>query len=383
MSASMPKHSGQTDNDWDRIIGSIYDCALDPNLWHDLLASLARITHGHAAVLNSLDRVHHSGSVLVECNTDPSWSDKYRQFYSQINPTIDLVEKIPVFHPFTFNELFGWRTFAKSQYHSEYRDPQGFGDSLSIMMERGQQRTVSISIFRPRADPLYSKTDIATMRRLAPHIRRSVEFGRLLGNHRVEIDELHEVLNRLAFGVLLLDRDRRIVFSNATADAMMRGGAISADRERVVSCKAVEDAKWFASLFSTGAATDGHRVLQTQTGTPLMARATIFGAHTPLLPSASHLVAAHQAVCLLVLQPADAAPPADGVAFARLHGLTTAEHRVLLGLIEGQTVQQIADELRIALPTARTHLQRIFQKSGSRRQADLIRRAGATQTPLK
>jgi DNA-binding CsgD family transcriptional regulator len=54
-------------------------------------------------------------------------------------------------------------------------------------------------------------------------------------------------------------------------------------------------------------------------------------------------------------------------------GLTPAEARLLDILCTGVSIPQAASRLGVARTTARTHLQRIFDKSGVRRQSDLQR----------
>ena len=57
----------------------------------------------------------------------------------------------------------------------------------------------------------------------------------------------------------------------------------------------------------------------------------------------------------------------------QMYGLTPAEAAVAVALARGEGVQSVADELRIALPTVRTHLQHVFEKTDTRRQAELVR----------
>lgn len=54
-------------------------------------------------------------------------------------------------------------------------------------------------------------------------------------------------------------------------------------------------------------------------------------------------------------------------------GLTRTEARLVAALFEGCSVPQAAGRLGVARSTARTHLQRVFDKTGVRRQADLMR----------
>jgi DNA-binding CsgD family transcriptional regulator len=62
--------------------------------------------------------------------------------------------------------------------------------------------------------------------------------------------------------------------------------------------------------------------------------------------------------------------------------LTPAEIRILQRLLAGSVPSEIADELGLALPTVRTHLGRIFAKTGTSRQSDLILLATELAAPV-
>ena len=53
-------------------------------------------------------------------------------------------------------------------------------------------------------------------------------------------------------------------------------------------------------------------------------------------------------------------------------GLTPAEARLVLRLVAGDSLRSSAKELSIGYETARTTLKSIFQKTGTRRQAELV-----------
>jgi len=59
--------------------------------------------------------------------------------------------------------------------------------------------------------------------------------------------------------------------------------------------------------------------------------------------------------------------------FADLFELTSAETRVLAQLISGEGLTIAARRLNIARSTARSHLDHILQKTGTHRQAELVR----------
>jgi DNA-binding CsgD family transcriptional regulator len=70
-------------------------------------------------------------------------------------------------------------------------------------------------------------------------------------------------------------------------------------------------------------------------------------------------------------------------AMARQFGLSLAELRVLAVVIEvGGSVAEIADVLGLSKPTVKTHLRRLFDKTDTRRQADLTRLVAGYSNPL-
>ena len=80
-------------------------------------------------------------------------------------------------------------------------------------------------------------------------------------------------------------------------------------------------------------------------------------------------------------QQRSSADAADSV--AATFDLTPAEIRTLERLLGGRSPAEIAGDLRVALPTVRTHLSNIFAKTGTARQLDLILLAVQLTTPRK
>jgi DNA-binding CsgD family transcriptional regulator len=56
-----------------------------------------------------------------------------------------------------------------------------------------------------------------------------------------------------------------------------------------------------------------------------------------------------------------------------LFGLTAAEARLSAGLARGQNLEELSERYSVSLNTARTHLKRIFNKTGVCSQGELIK----------
>ncbi len=66
-----------------------------------------------------------------------------------------------------------------------------------------------------------------------------------------------------------------------------------------------------------------------------------------------------------------------------LYGLTPAEAAVAIQMLRGQGLKAVAAELRVTLSTVRIHLQRVFEKTGTHRQAELTRLLICAQTAFE
>jgi DNA-binding CsgD family transcriptional regulator len=88
-----------------------------------------------------------------------------------------------------------------------------------------------------------------------------------------------------------------------------------------------------------------------------------------------------RAAAALFVAPATALPSLPSGAVALLYDLTPAETRIFELISGGKTQIEIGQTLGIAPSTVKTHTLRLFEKTGSKRQADLIRLAARLASP--
>ena len=67
---------------------------------------------------------------------------------------------------------------------------------------------------------------------------------------------------------------------------------------------------------------------------------------------------------------------------ARAFGLTPSELRVLFAVVEAGGVPETAEALGIGQATVKTHLHRVFCKTSTRRQAELVKLVAGFSSPL-
>lgn len=90
----------------------------------------------------------------------------------------------------------------------------------------------------------------------------------------------------------------------------------------------------------------------------------------------------YSAVAAVFVRKAELELPHPVEALAKHYKLTAAEMRVLLATVEGGGVAEVSRTLGISEATVKTHLQRMFGKTGATRQAELVKLVAGFMSPL-
>ena len=88
------------------------------------------------------------------------------------------------------------------------------------------------------------------------------------------------------------------------------------------------------------------------------------------------------AVAALFVHKAVAEKPSPPEAIAKAYKPTPMQLRVLLAVVEVGGVPEVAEALGIAETTVKTHLAHLYEKTGARRQADLVKLVAGFANPL-
>jgi DNA-binding CsgD family transcriptional regulator len=87
-----------------------------------------------------------------------------------------------------------------------------------------------------------------------------------------------------------------------------------------------------------------------------------------IVPSQPHDAGA----LMIIIDPERETMPAPAL-LAQLFSMTQAEAQIALGILRGDPPKQLAEQMSVSLATVRTHLQHVFDKTDTHRQADLVR----------
>jgi DNA-binding CsgD family transcriptional regulator len=367
-----------------QLIGDIYDAVLDPSLWPSVLAKAASYVGGRAASLFSKDSASKSGVVVYDHGIDAHYKRLYLERYVKLDPTSTGQFLARIGEPVATDDVIPYDEFLATRFYREWAEPQGLVDFVSSVLDRSATSVAMFGVFRDQADGLVDEETRQRMRLITPHIRRAVLIGKVIDLGQARATTFHEILDGLSAGMFLVDASSRLVHANAAGRAMLANpDFLRLIGGRLVARDPAAD-RAFRSVFA--AAADGDAAVGTGgIAVPLVSDdGDCYVAHVlPMTSGARHgLGRAEAAVAALFVHKAVMEAPSLPAAIARHYKLTPTELRVLLSLLEVGSGPAVAEALGVAESTVKTHLARIYQKTGTRRQLDLVKLVAGFANPL-
>jgi DNA-binding CsgD family transcriptional regulator len=360
-----------------RIVEAIYTAALDPPCWDEVarLVSTATDSVNTAFVIQdfSIDALPVFHAYALQ--------DRYVAAYmstQHINPMMPSVMLSQPGDVLAQSAIEPEETFIKSEFYRVVAQPLGLRDAMGVVCLRSGPRFAFMAAARLATRPLYDAADLAFMRLLAPHFCRALTISDTLDLRTVKSDALAGILDGLVAGVFMLDHAGRVLHQNTAAMRIAADQHIvrihegrlwpvntdSRDAFHAALARPIEsldqgnDGDASIALRPLGAATGG----MIATLLPLAGRAA----------QPARAVAPFDAHWAAFIQDPLVGMPMPGEAFAKLYALTPAELRVALALAQGLPLEEVAAMLGIGMATVRTHLQRLFKKTGTARQTELV-----------
>jgi DNA-binding CsgD family transcriptional regulator len=360
------------------LIEGIYDAALEPARWADVVAGINDFVGGQACGIVSKNPVSKFGVTHYYCGADPHYIQLYAETHCRFDPLAILP---PYGRVVSIPDLVPFDEYRRGRFYQEWMRPQGCCDAASVVLEKVKTSSpILLTILAAKR-----MVDDEMRRRIAlivPHAHRALQINKAIELKQSETASFAEALNGLSAGVFIVDAKCRIVHANSAGHEMLVADDILRAVGGQLVARNVQVNKTLREIF-TGHAEPA--ITGRDTSFPLTAHdGERYVAHVlPLRPLTRQDPAiARNAVAALFVTKVELDSQASGELIARTFELTPTELRVLLSIIDIGGVPQTAENLGLAETTVKTHLHRVFAKTGASRQADLVKIAAGYSTPL-
>jgi DNA-binding CsgD family transcriptional regulator/PAS domain-containing protein len=362
------------------LISIIYDAAIDPSLWECAIERSAHFVGGAGAALFCKDvGADHASSPHHFGYDRPLPADLFQQIDPLERHFLGDLEQ-----PVATTDLIPFGELARTELYRQWAQPYGFVDFVSAVIDRSAISAAIFGVFRHERNGIVDDRARRQMRLIAPHIRRAILIGRMFEFKAAEAATFADALDGLSTGMYLVDAEGRLIHANAAGNAILDARVIlTSAGGRLVACD-TRAQRTLRDVFA--AAGQGDAALGIKgIAVPLIGKSgERYVAHALPLTSGARRRAGivyTAAVALFVRRAALVASSTSQV-IGETFKLTPTELRVLLAIIEVGGVPEVATAFGVADTTVRTHVSRLFEKTGASRQADLVKLVAGYASPL-
>lgn len=346
-------------DDFSRIVAAIYSAVMTPDNWTTALTDLQQMVDGQCALI----RVDETGRSIQAASLIPAARDDYHRHYHRIDYVLEAVERGPVGVLRSGRSLVALQ--SQSEFHIDWVRPLEMTDGLFVRLTDGPAPLLFLA-----AGPRPPKPFIPLVSALVPHLQQALRSQAHINDLRRHTDDLGTLTQTLRHGIIVVTTDSHVVYANAAAEDMLRSAdGLRTRTGRLEAVVAGADSALQHSIDVALAADHPHR-----SGSSLLCRRRPelrpYVIEVVPIDPATDVGSPRRAMVVVVDPEGESATPAE--LLRSLYGLTASETDIALMVLHGGGVKAIAEGLSVSQATVKTHLQHVFDKTGTHRQADLV-----------
>jgi DNA-binding CsgD family transcriptional regulator len=359
----------------ERICGLLYEAAAVPETWPKALAALADATgavNAHFVVWNSRE---NKSDFLASAHPDRGWETLYSTYYGAIAPYRQLLENRKVGEWIAIQHYFDQAFVQQDEHFNDFL--LRIGGLYSVkgrVFETPSRDTYAIiGVLRsPKVGPLDGDEIGRLTASLNGHLRRAAALHHKLSAVRPNGRLLEAAIDKLSFGILVVDWRGKVLAANRTAQNMLQTGDALIERSGVLRARHRDDHERLTHSLAGAAgskrlgASDCIR-LSRQSGKP--AYIATVAPLTEAVDLAS--MGGNRAALIMIDEPDREDASSLRKALQQAFCLTPAEARTAALVGSGLAPQDVAGQLGITVGTVRCELKNIFEKLAISRQSEL------------
>jgi DNA-binding CsgD family transcriptional regulator/PAS domain-containing protein len=381
ISQSFPMHV--IDNEiLSSIIGDIYDCVLNPDGWPGVLTRITQAMDAAYTTIALAGSSDNHGRFAAQSPWDPERMRQLQHEYSFDDiPGLKDVVVGNIDTPISTLSLMTESELRQTPFFKNWAGPQGLREGCMVKFVHTPDRIGLLGCTTHVERDIINAEEQRFLTLLSPHLRRASLIGDLLDNTRITTDLFRDTLQSLAVPVVLTASNGFILYANTSAERMFATGGPILRQDKIIQAQnpLIGDALLQAIASAASDVSLGSKGI----GLPISA--------TGMPPAVAYVLPLSQGTARAVFRPACAAvfvstttsaSPLPEAVLTTLFELTPAEARVLMTIGSGLSPSKSAEALGVSENTLKTHLSRIYAKTGKSRQADLVKLVREIGTPL-
>jgi PAS domain-containing protein len=240
----------------DAVLGAIYEAALAPERWSEVLRALTRLAGGVGSTLVAWNMAEDR-PILVEAAGEFHDNEAGQRLYAEHYGALDLTRRLALPHPvgstFLCHEHIGEAEVRASEYYNDFLIPQGGRFTIGVLLVRTDRVMASCGTHRGLRQGPFGDSERALFERLAPYLRRALRIQEVLALAETRERAALAALDRLPCAAFVLDRRGRVLTENTAARTLAASGPGLRLRHGMLVCDRAEtQARLDAALAAAG-----------------------------------------------------------------------------------------------------------------------------------
>lgn len=348
----------------EKLVDLIYATVFGDATWRDFLLKLDEALPGAISGLLYHDINQGRGAIDINSRMPPEWSHNYSRYYARINPWMPAASVRTVGLGVVAEQMLPRDRFVRTEFYNDYFNALELESAVGITIDRADGRSFLLSTMTTSADADANKAAADRLTRLAPHLRRA--FRHFQAGHRDQViaEVGAAVFDAIHIGVVVVGYAGRPKSISGTAAAIIeRTHVLRVGFTGSVRLADAEGERVLNAMLEPDYA--GPRVV-----TLLSSATRICLIKVQKDPQATYF---EGPTVVVTLEHKDTFPVLNEKRLQSDYAITNTELRILKAIAAGQSVREIADGEHRSPETIRTHLKSLYGKTGTARQADLVR----------
>ncbi len=354
------------------LIEFIYETALDDERWDEVMERTAELYNAHFCYYA---RFRPAERRLLFTRQRGADADFIAQAARHIDNPWTRNGFPPTGEVIRLDDICSLQDLKRSSFYREFLGPCDSDHTMSGVVLAEKETVTTFSISRSERYGPFEDAALDSLRQLVPHLNRALQISLRLERAEEEWAALARVVDSLRAAVFLVTARGRVCYANDSAEGLARDGEVLTLARGALTPRDPHRRKELRRIIAGAVgATEGGRpssggclVLEDGEGRAFDVIVSPLGRD-----SASGFVGSPRAI--VFVGGAEGKAPSNLNLLRSLYSLTGAEARLAIALYETDGLAEAAEALGVTIATARTHLKRIFDKTGCHRQSDLIRR---------
>ncbi len=368
---------------FDRLVGLIYESVQDIGQLVPAMALMCNEIGALAGHYIHMDVA--SREVFSSLISDPAFSAgdaEYRNYYSSIDERLQWVATGAIGEWRTDYERFDERSVRRSEIYNDFLFKYGVRHLIVGRIGGEALENEGLSFLRPLGAKHYDAQDLQFLERTTGHlVRSSVLRRRLRGLERQQQAD-QTLLKYLPYGTVWVDAACRVVsFNNVAADILAGADGICVKAQRLCMADSGADGMLAAAVRqATGG--EGRRGQWFAARREREAPPLVVSVIPAQAEQQAELVDGSAPLALVILQDMNRQRLPRSAVLRKMFALTPAEARLAEALLDNETIESYAQKADVSRNTVRTHMASLFSKTGTRRQAELLRILMMAEPPI-